>query len=195
MSAAAVLAGINSAQLAFINPADIADGVNRVRPQGIAPGQIGFDVHPLATGTDLSLAGRFPHRSTGSATDAGIRRTAAGQFAESLNVGVGEGDALTQFRQRGIQILDLFTGDFQMVGSQIIRQQHAVAVEDEAASGRQRLQANPVAIRQGGKLLVIENLQIDQSAGDRQKAQENREQHGQGAPKNNSLSATLSFPD
>jgi hypothetical protein len=53
---------------------------------------------------------------------------------------------------------DLLAGDFQMIGGQIVGQQHPVTVINKAASRRQRLQADSIAVGQSGELLVVQNL-------------------------------------
>jgi hypothetical protein len=140
VGAAAVLAGIQLAQFGFVDAPDVADGVDAERLQRIAAGQVGLDIHPGNRYKIDGQPGDFLVGQLEAQRRPRIRRIAARQFAEPLDVGVGELDALPNRRQGGVQILALLRRDFEMVGGEIVGQQHPVAVVDETTGRRQRLQ-------------------------------------------------------
>ena len=76
-----------------------------------------------------------------------------------------------QLRQRGIQrfvVAHLLAHQLDIEGGHVVRQHHAVTVEDQASTGRDRLGANAVALRETMVIVELDDLQIEQTSRDRQ---------------------------
>src|SRR4029078_160679 len=73
---------------------------------------------------------------------------AANVFLQAREVGVVEQAELRQAEQRGVDVGDLLTRQLQLVRGCVGRQRQAVAIEDQPAIGRDRLNLDTVALRQ-----------------------------------------------
>ena len=108
-------------------------------------------IHRQAGPLFLSKAKAQGHRLIGATTL---------QFlVEIFQVTLGYRHQGLQFGEGGIQIRHPLAHDRQNETGAIIRQQHAVAVVNQPALGRQRLQLHPVAIGLGAIGFILGNLQ------------------------------------
>jgi hypothetical protein len=80
-------------------------------------------------------------------------------LVEFLQVTVGNRHQGLQLFQRLVQVRHALTHHRQDVTGTVIRQQHAIAIEDKTAIGRQGLQLHPVTLRLGAVGLVLGDLQ------------------------------------
>ncbi len=103
---------------------------------------------------------------------------AAQQLSDARVVLFAHEAELAQPLERRRDVRDLLGGQLQLVGRQVFRQHDAVAIEDQPAGRRHRLDADPVAAGQVGEMLVLEHLQVDQPA-DQQQQQAGND-HGGG---------------
>ncbi|GBF31142.1 hypothetical protein MnTg04_01096 [bacterium MnTg04] len=67
--------------------------------------------------------------------------------------------------QGSVEIGYLLRYQHHLVDRQVLRHHDAVAVEDDAAGRRQRLDPDSVAVRQVGVALIFDDLQVDKTAG------------------------------
>ena len=72
-------------------------------------------------------------------------------------------DHLAQFLDRALHVAHLGGKDLQRVGRIVARQHHAVAVQDQAAVGRDRHDRDAVVLRLGGVGVVLHHLQLDEA--------------------------------
>ena len=74
-------------------------------------------------------------------------------------------------RETGIHLLpgaDLLAHEFELIGRLVVGEHDAVAVENEPAARRDRLDAHAIALRKLGVIVVAQDLQIEQACGDGQ---------------------------
>ena len=84
-----------------------------------------------------------------------------GELPEALDFGIAQSDQRVQLREQGIQVAGALDHDRQREARPVIRQQHAIAVEDQPAWRGYGAHMDPVAIGAGDEILVAEHLQIE----------------------------------
>jgi len=94
--------------------------------------------------------------------------------AKRFQVVLVHGDEFAQGAERPLEVRHAFAHEGQDMARLVGRQQRAVAIVDEAALGRQRLQLDPVAFRLRAVGLVTGDLQVEIA----QEHEEQRREHG-----------------
>ena len=93
------------------------------------------------------------------------------QALELALVARGDVHQLAQLGLGGGQVGDLAGRQLQRVGGVVLRQHHAVAVQDQAAVGQDGHQRDAVVLRQRGKVFVLQHLQPDEAGEQHQEHQ------------------------
>ena len=128
--------GVDGLQLLLVDASDIADHVGGHRPQGVVAQQFGLD---LDTGKAVA-ADRQPRHLVRVQADAdGDAVEAAFLFAQSLEaapIAVTDLHDPADSGQGLLHVLHPFRGHLQAVGGQVLGQDGAVAVVDQATGGR-----------------------------------------------------------
>jgi len=173
MGGAGVAGAVDGLQLLFVNPPHIAEDVGRHILEGVLPQQLGTDIN---AGKQVAVDGKARHLLVSQLNaDRDTLKPALMAFQpfEALSVVLADGDDLAQLLQRPLQILDPLGDDLQAVGGNILCQDDTVAVVDQTAGGRQRFHLHPVVPGQGGKVGMVDNLQLGQSQQQQQQQQYN----------------------
>ena len=89
--------------------------------------------------------------------------------------------------QRVLEVRHLFADQLELVGGAVERQRVAVAVEDQAPAGRQRLDADAIALREVAEVLVPDDLQVQEAREERGEADEDHRSGGDDAPAEQAL--------
>ncbi len=63
--------------------------------------------------------------------------------------------------ERVVEVRHLLARQFELVGRAVQRERYAIAVDDQAARWRDRLDANPVTLRKLGEVVVAHDLQVE----------------------------------
>ncbi len=112
--------------------------------------------------TDLLVGEPQPHRHV---VEAAARENHVPGVLDLLGVDQAEGG---QPPQRVVEVRDLFADQLELVGGLVVGEDLAVAVQDQAAAGRNRVEAHAVALRQFDVVVVPPDLQEHQTADQRQ---------------------------
>jgi hypothetical protein len=145
----------------FVDPADVADDVREQRALRIHPAEVG---HQLDAGEAPAVHGEARGFLVGHAQLDGHRleRPAVAVVAQEARalLGVQRHDRL-QLGQQGFAVAGAFRHRIEPPRRHVVGQQPALAVVDQAARGRHRHQAQPVGLRAGGELGVLDHLQAE----------------------------------
>ncbi len=168
---AGVLVGVDLLHVLFVDGAHVADGVNRRFAERVVPGQ------PRANVDARELVPMDREQRHFLFVQLQLDRHALVDLVQQ-DVAPRIGDLLAaqqsdldQQGQRGVERLvvpHLFAHQFDLIRRQVVRQHHAVPIQDQAAAGRYGLGADAVALRQSGVIVVLQDLQVEQTAGHRQ---------------------------
>ena len=96
-------------------------------------------------------------------------------LTEVVDLVVRKRDELADFSQQLVQVAHAFLHDRQREHRPVVREQHAMAIEDQPARRRERLELNPVLVRSRRVLVVIEHLELHEPRDEYERAAE-REQ-------------------
>ncbi|MNV11058.1 hypothetical protein D3C71_1016090 [compost metagenome] len=168
-------------QVLVVDPADVADDVREQVTIGVAPGQVGFQLH---AGIAPAVHGKARHLLVADTQLEGDRQELAAGLArlvEGFDVLGGEREDLRQPGQGGVHVLDLVRGDVQPERGHVLGEQAPVAVVDHAAPGHHRPRFDAVGFRAGGVDVVIEHLQLEVPAAQPQQADQHAEEAQRGA--------------
>ena len=80
-----------------------------------------------------------------------------------------------QPREGVLEVRDLLADELELVGRAVQRQRLAVAVEDQPARRRHRVDADPVALGQLAEVIVADDLQVEQPRAQHAEQQEDDE--------------------
>ncbi len=100
--------------------------------------------------------------------------------------GVEQAD-LDQLGERRIHVRRLLADQLELVGGPVECERHTVAVEDQAARRRDRVDADAVALREVAEVVVLDDLQEEQPGAERREAGEHHESRGDHAPAEQAL--------
>ena len=157
----------------FADGADVADRVHAAGAERVVARQARPDLHAgelVAAGGEARqfLVGELQLDRHGL-EDA----PAANVFLQAREVGVVEQPELRQADQRRVDVGDLLARQLQLIRGRVGRERQAVAVEDQPAVRRNRLDLDAVALREIREVVVLNDLQPHQSRDHRAE----REQH------------------
>ncbi len=156
-TAAGILVGVDLFHVLFVDGADVADGVHRRFAERVMPGQARADVD---TRELVAVDGEQRHFLI---VQRQLDRHALIHLVQQDGApGIGklfpaQQSDVDQQGQRGVEgfvVSHLFTHQLDLIGGQIVGQHHAVAIQDQAAAGRDRFSANAVALRKGRVVIM-----------------------------------------
>ena len=147
-------------ELALVDAADIADDVNAESAQRIVPRQPRSDVHPRESVPIDREPRDLPVLEPQAQRDLLEPELASDGGAERLLVGIGDLDDPAQLREEHIEVVDCFRNDLEAVARQVLRQNPALAIEDESSRRRNRNDLDPIVLRQRGEVPMLEYLEM-----------------------------------
>ena len=159
VESASIIGLIQLQDLALVDPADITQGVGKQLAMGVVAQQLGVHHHAGQAKAIHRQPRLFRLRQAKTQRHRLVGSPALELLGEIHDVAVADGKQLLQALQGRIQVGHLLADNGQHVTGTVVGQQHAVAIKDEAALGRQRLQLHPVAFGLGAVDLVFGNLQ------------------------------------
>ncbi len=160
MVGAAVIDRIEGFQLFFVDSPHVTDRVSKVRPLRVMPHQLRHHFHTRQTELvhrdpcDL-LFGQLKQDRYRLERPAPLFHA----FLEDRPVFRRQLQHLDDHIEDLLPVTGALTGHAQTEAGPVIRHYHAIAVEDQPAGRRDRLHMHPVVFRQGGVIVVLDNLQ------------------------------------
>ena len=184
-------AGVGNAvdvlQILHADGAHVPQGMHRELAQRIVPGLARRQIHARELVTmhreaaDLLVGESQPHRYT---VEGATRENHAPRVLEVIAVDEPErGQAL----ERVVEIGYLLAHQLELVGRLVVGHHLAVAIEDQPAAGRDRIQPHPVALRQLGVIVVAQHLQENQATDQGQHHQGDHDQRPERALREDAL--------
>jgi len=180
MGRAAVVDRVEGLQLLDVDTADVAEGVGQCRAVGVVAVETRLHVDAGEAVTADCQPGQFVVGQAETERQALEVRLARRQLAKALEIAVGNLDQLAEGGERGLHVIDQFGSQLQAEGRQVLRQATAVAVDDQATGRHQRLDLDPVVLRQFLVVGIADHLQPGQSSdqGGKQQADHHQCQDG-----------------
>ena len=167
---AGVVAAVDALEIRRADAADVADGVRRHFAERIVARQRFLDVDARE---QVPAHGERCRLLLGEVAQLDALETAvrADEIAEVLVLRRVDEAELFEREQRAVEIVDLLADGDELPVRAVLRNHEAVAVVDEPARRRHRLDAETIALRQLDEVLVVEDLQLHEPPDD-QTAQE-----------------------
>ena len=162
-----VVRDIDLLQIPLTDAANVTQHVGGLHVVRVMAKQLCLDVDAGETVAVNGELGGFILAQIDPDRDAVETALALSQLPEALEVFLVDLDHLAQFRDGGIEIVDLLRGNLEAVGRAVLCQQHPLAVVDEPTCRRQRQHLYPVFARQRGEVLMIDDLKLYHAPGKR----------------------------
>ncbi len=178
---AGVFVGIEVGSVRRVDAADIADHVREIRAARIGARQIR---HHVDAGEAPALRGETRDLVLGQfqAQRNAVERTLAfAQRGETLDVVVRQRDHLGERGEHRVHVLDLLGHHFEAERGDVLGQQHAVAVVDQAARRRNAAHRDAVVVRTRREFGVAGDLQVPETRGESGQAQRDQDETGERA--------------
>ncbi|MPM79356.1 hypothetical protein SDC9_126389 [bioreactor metagenome] len=176
---AAVIGGVvrilDAFLLALVDAADVADQMAAGFAQRVVAKQPCLDVHARKA---VALRGEARHLVVGQAGADGDGLEALGVVHQALElapVTCTDLDDLAQLVDGVFQVAHLGACDLQRIGRIVRGQQHAVAIQNQAAIGHDGDDRRAVALGLFGQIVMAHHLQHDQPREDQRKSQQDEE--------------------
>ena len=167
------------ASFGLVDAADVAQQMAARLAQRVVAEQPCLDVH---AGEAEALRGEARHLVVGQLGADRQRFEALALFhqpLEPLAVARLDVDHLAETVDQRIEVGDLRRRDLQRVGRVVVGQHDAIAVDDQAAIGHDGHHCDAVVLGLGGKLLVLDDLQVHQPCAEQAEAHEHERGRGQ----------------
>src|SRR6185369_1905187 len=118
---------------------------------------------------------------------------AANVLLQAREVGVVQQSELREADQRRVDIGDLFARQFELIRRRVGRERQAVAIEDQPAIRRNRLDLDAVALREIREVVVLNDLQPHQARDHRPERDEHDHRGRDGAALEQPLLGVMIF--
>ncbi len=139
--------------------------MGKKRAEGVIADQLGGDLH-----TDQAMPVDGKHRDVFLAERQLERNRLVGPpatkqaAAKALDLRLADAHQRAQLGDEGIQIGYPFANQSKAVNGPVVGQQHAVAIENQAAGRRQRFDTQTIALGEVGEMLILKDLQLDETS-------------------------------
>ena len=159
MVSAAVVHRIKGLQLFLVDPPHVADGVGKVRPLRVMPHQLRHHFHTR----QAELVHRDPRDLLfGQLKQDRHRLEWPAPLLHALfkdhPIFRGQLQYLDDHIENLLPVAGAFAGHAQAEAGPVVRNHHAITVENQATGRRNRLHMHPVVFRQCGVIVVLDHL-------------------------------------